>query len=112
VFRDVFQRLVERDQDWLLLIDEFWLYAARHREHRARLATGYNWLRRTIAKLIRDHWERSGVSRVVPAEELASIVLALQTGLAQQRLLDPESVRPDAFTRAISLLVGREPPGD
>jgi AcrR family transcriptional regulator len=57
-----------------------------------------------LSGLIHQRAEQQGLTLRLPADELATIALALARGLMQQRFSDPESVPEQYFADAFSLL--------
>jgi AcrR family transcriptional regulator len=104
--RDVLDRLRAHegnrfaDRNRFLLLTEFRLYAMRNPAIAPRLA---DYEHRTIA------WYtgaiKSKAARIpIPAEQLATLVLALENGIATLAHVAPDDVRHDAFIDALDLL--------
>ncbi|WP_433329247.1 TetR/AcrR family transcriptional regulator [Spirillospora sp. CA-294931] len=86
-----------------MLLVEFWLYGMRDYAAGWRLADWYAQRRAAVAHDLR---EVDGVS----ALDLATLVTALDFGLAVQHLLDPDRVPAELFGTAMRLLLGRSLP--
>jgi AcrR family transcriptional regulator len=90
------------DRNRFLLLTEFRLYALRNPAVAPRLA---DYERRSLAwytEAIRTHLEDAGLS--VPAADVATLVLALENGIATLAHLAPGDVRHHAFIDALELL--------
>lgn len=90
-----------------LLMQEFWLYAARHAESRPELAEGFRDWQTAFLKSIARGWTAESPVRSLTARQQASLILALADGLDRQRLLTPEAAGPKTLIRGIQLLLGR-----
>jgi len=91
---------------WALLEHELWLRAARDPEVAERIRMRNADARRFSSHQLR-HWTvAAGAQPSVPPDELAVLVKALLTGLAMQRLLEPDVVTDDLAVRGLSALVG------
>jgi len=88
----------ERNQQWFLLAIEFWLHAGRDPELLDRFAARYRRLRAGLAELA------SETSTPLGAEGWAIVTLALNNGLALERLIDPDGVPENLFANAQRLL--------
>ena len=99
---DLFMRFLERDPGAWILFMEFWVYAVRDDELRARLARGHAALRIAIAEMLLE----SDDPALTPddAHFLATIVQAIGSGLALIKLLDRDDVPPGTFERALELV--------
>ena len=88
------------DRGRFLLLTEFRLYALRNPEVAPRLAEyerrGLAWYTEAIKARAAD--------LPIPAEQLATFVLALENGIAALAHVAPDDVRHDAFIDALELL--------
>lgn len=91
-------------KEWTLLWAEFWLHVMRHPELAPKLAARQQAARRAIAAVIERQCDQFGVSLPLPAEELASVMLAVDDGLKLQEELDPAAVPHDLRARILILL--------
>jgi AcrR family transcriptional regulator len=89
-----------------LLTIEFWLYSMRHRRVRRRLAQHYSEVRSTYAEVITKVCTAAAVEPPASVDDLAAALLALDTGLLLQRMVD-ETVLPDDRYRALMAGLGR-----
>jgi AcrR family transcriptional regulator len=107
--RDALEQLREldgnrfADRDRFLLLTEFRLYAMRNPEVGPKLA---EYERRGIAWYT-DAIRTWAADLPIPAAQLATLVLALENGIATLAHLAPGDVRHDAFLDALDLLTAR-----
>jgi AcrR family transcriptional regulator len=94
--------------EWGLLTLEFFLYAAREPTVRERLAAAFEDQRAELAALLTDGRPTVGAGAFTP-RELATVALALGTGLGVQAVLDPTAIPADLHARVIGALTR---PGD
>jgi AcrR family transcriptional regulator len=87
------------DQQWCLLIFEFWLYALRNPSSGERLAAVYRQFRADLAPLLAPY-----AGAAMEPKELAAAGIAIYQGLALQRHLDPDAARVDFVARLLSTL--------
>jgi AcrR family transcriptional regulator len=95
------------DPDVFRLFVELWVHAQRDERLRRRLVTGMNAMRTTFKAFAA---ERSAYSGLAPsdqaAEQFATVMLALSTGIGMIALLDPDNVPPRLLGAVLSLLIG------
>jgi AcrR family transcriptional regulator len=92
-------------REWSLLWAEFWLHVVRHPELAPKLASRQRAARSTIAAIIERQCGQLGMGLPLPAEDLASVMLAVDDGLVLQEHLDPTAVPGDLRARATMLLM-------
>jgi AcrR family transcriptional regulator len=96
--------LIDAQREVVLLMHDYWSLAARD----AELAQGYaerqRSLRQGIARALEARHATTGVPLTVPAQRLATVILALANGLAMDRLVDREAIPDELFGQALSLL--------
>lgn len=90
---------------WTLLWAEFWLHVLRHPELAPKLAARQRAARTAITGVIESQCRHLGVSLPMPAEQLASVMMAVDDGLKLQEHLDPSAVPADLRFRTLLLLV-------
>jgi AcrR family transcriptional regulator len=90
-FTDLTAELLWGDRDWALLGLEFTLYAARHPKARRRLAERQRQSRDRLIPIIEAEFTRVPPRLDMPIEDLASIFLALFSGIGLQHLTDPDA---------------------
>lgn len=115
----VAQRAARRAADgeqWALLSAEFWLHSLRNRELVPKMAARQRAGRAALARVIEGLCAQMGVTGPIPAQDWASVMLAVDDGLVLQEALDPTAVPDDLRLRALILFVqamaaGRSTPG-
>lgn len=93
------------DRDWTRLFIEFWTQSLRDPRLRRRFLAAWGATRAGFTQLIEQHARDSGSALALPADQLASLAMAVTNGLALQMLLDPRLIRPGTLGTALSLLV-------
>ena len=101
--RGVYAASQDRDDAWALST-EFALYALRNAEARATLAASGRAMHDTVTALVEQQCAHDGVDPPIAPDLIASMYIALFTGLWQQQALDPEAVDDDALAEAIVFL--------
>lgn len=93
-------------QGWLLLLD-MWAVAVRDDDLRPQFAQRYDELRAAVARASKQAADARSAKarRRLPADQLATLVVALGDGLAIQRIADPGAVPADLFAKALRLLL-------
>jgi len=89
---------------WILLQNEFLLYALRNPDVRPKFAERYRNVRRQYVHAINAIFDSIGLEPPGPAEDLAVIVDVLSEGTLPLHHLDPENVRSGFFFDALTLL--------
>jgi AcrR family transcriptional regulator len=85
----------DRDDDWMLLEHELWLYAARHADSGAELAGRYAAAREAMGDSFEAWATEAGRALGIDGEQLGVLVFGLLLGLEMQRRLDPSAVPDD-----------------
>src|SRR5215216_33268 len=101
-----FVAYVRQQRRWLTLLIEFWAQAARDPKLRPKFAERHGKLRSAIAEVLAERAARLGLSLALPAEQLATVLIALTNGMAVEQLADPDGVPKDLYGRALDLLLG------
>jgi AcrR family transcriptional regulator len=102
---DDWMRFLREDPDWYRLFIEFWSYAQRDPELRARVAARFAAFPKANTELIQAGARDVGLA--LPeglAEAAGTLFTALADGLALMKLLDPEAVPDELFGDALSAL--------
>jgi AcrR family transcriptional regulator len=102
---DDWMRFLHEDPYWYPLFIEFWSYAQRDPELRARVAARFAAFPKANAELIEAGARNVDVA--LPeglAEAAGTLFTALADGLALMKLLDPEAVPDELFGDALSAL--------
>jgi AcrR family transcriptional regulator len=97
-------RALAAHQDLHVLFSEFRVHADRSPATRRRFAERRREVRRTLAETVAAYAERAGVELALPADHIATLLLALTNGLALERLGQPEAVPDELFGEVIGLL--------
>lgn len=96
---------------WTLLWAEFWLHVVRNPELAPKLAARQRAARAALASLVEAQCQELGATLPMPAEELASLMLAVDDGLKLQEHLDPSAVPADLRARALVFFLRHLAPG-
>lgn len=97
-------RALAAHQDMHVLFSEFRVHADRSPGTRRRFAARRREVRRTLAETVAAYAERAGVELALPADHIATVLLALTNGLALERLGQAEAVPDELFGEVIGLL--------
>jgi AcrR family transcriptional regulator len=87
-----------------LLQVELMLYVARTPELRPVLGEHLRTMRTLVGEIVTSTLRASGIEPSVEAEQLGTILVALEDGLRLHRIIDPDSTPPDAFFTALETL--------
>jgi Tetracyclin repressor-like, C-terminal domain len=82
---------------------EFWLHSMRTPAARDAVA---QWLRTVREHNAKEITERCGGEPPMPAGQLATLMTALDIGVAFQHLIDPEHVPADLYARGLTAIIG------
>jgi AcrR family transcriptional regulator len=96
--------VVDDERQIHLLTHEYWSLAARDPELGARYAERQKALRELISHALVAHHEATCVALTHDPLELATGVLALATGLAMDRIIDPDAVPETLFGDILQLI--------
>jgi len=92
-----FVELLESERELLLLQHEYWSQAVRDSKLRARYASRRAELRAALASALSTRLEHLGAPPgALAGETMATVIMGLSAGLAQERLIDPGAV-PDGL---------------
>lgn len=100
-----FAAYVSQKRRWLILLIEFWAHAARDPKLRPKFGERHGKLRAAVAEVLTERAARLGVPLSLPADQLATLLIALTNGFAVERLADPDAVPEDLYGRALDLLL-------
>jgi AcrR family transcriptional regulator len=101
-----FAAYVRERRRWLILLIEFWAQAARDPKLRPKFGERHARLRAAIAEVLAERAATLGTRLALPADELATVLIALTNGMAVEQLADPNAVPKDLYGRALDLLIG------
>jgi AcrR family transcriptional regulator len=92
-----FIELLESERELLLLQQEYWSQAVRDSKLRARYASRRAKLRAALGRALSTRLEHLGAPPgALAGETMATVIMGLSAGLAQERLIDPGAV-PDGL---------------
>ena len=91
-------------QDLHVLFSEFRVHADRSPATRRRFARRRRQIRATLAETVAAYAERADVELTMPADHLATVLLALTNGLALERLGQADAVPDEIFGEVIATL--------
>jgi AcrR family transcriptional regulator len=89
---------------WMLLQNEFLLYAMRNPDVRPKFAERYRRVRHQYALAIESVFESIGVELPTSVQDMTIILNVLDEGVLPLHYLDPEAVRQGFFFDALTLL--------
>jgi AcrR family transcriptional regulator len=90
-----FMEILDADEDWMLLMLEFWACAGRNPEMRNRLAVHRRKMHLAVAEMVEAGTKSEGIRLDLPPEVVASAVFAIGDGIALERFSDPDGVPRD-----------------
>ena len=96
--------IVNEHRQLVLLMNEFWALAVRNDDLRERWAKRQRALRKDLARALTARHRTTGVPLSIPADRLATGILALADGLAMDMVAEPEAVPADLFGDLLGLL--------
>jgi AcrR family transcriptional regulator len=100
-----FAALLAGQRDWLLLDNEYWSQAARDPDLRRSYAKRRRELRAALGTALATRAGTLGAPQIgVDPERVATAIMALSIGLAQQALVDPRAVPADLLGETIVLI--------
>jgi AcrR family transcriptional regulator len=94
----------DEQQALVLLLQEYWAVAVRDEELRERYVQRQRALRDQLAHALESRHRTTEVPLTLPAEALATGIIGLASGLAQERIADPEAVPEELLGELLSLL--------
>ena len=95
---------LENAHDVVLLFHEYSALAVRDPNVAARYGARNARLRQEIAGSTRARHEAAGVPLTLPAEHVATALIALVDGLSIQQLTEPDTVPPELFGQIVQLI--------
>jgi AcrR family transcriptional regulator len=101
----LFAELVTAERELLLLEHEYWSQAVRDPRVRRRYVERRREMRAALGKALAVRFEHLGAARLGTApEETATVLLSLAAGLAQQKLIEPDTVREELLGETIAAI--------
>jgi AcrR family transcriptional regulator len=102
-FRVWMESLMNEPEQLLIFID-FWAYAVRNPELRDDFAARMAEMRAEMAKALEQRAASAGGDLGLPAETLATVLLATARGLGLEKLADPDAV-DDSVAQLVAAMV-------
>lgn len=100
-----YMQLLSEDPELVLLMVEYWLMAVRDPKLRKRYAERQAAWRQALAEALKVRQSRRGTPEVgIPTIEAATAFLALGSGLAMERLIDPAGVPDNLYGEIVGLV--------
>jgi AcrR family transcriptional regulator len=99
-----FVDFLENEPEWSLLFIEFWAYAVRDPQLRAKFAASSERIHAAVARLIDQQVGELGVPLPVDSEEVAVAAIAMGNGIALDKLAAPDSVPDELYGRMLAAL--------
>jgi AcrR family transcriptional regulator len=100
-----YMEMLAEDRDLVLLAVEYWSLAVRDPNLRKRYAERQRARRDALGRALQVRQEHKGTPDVgLPTEAAATAFLALASGLAMERLIDPEAVPDDLYGEIVGLV--------
>jgi AcrR family transcriptional regulator len=106
-FADQFMARLTKDPEFMILSLEFLVHAWRHPPLREEFSHRISWGRIAAARLLQDSARDAGLDLPMPADDLASVLRELGTGLALAKLADPDAISDRLFGDFVQLLFER-----
>lgn len=91
------------DPAYFRLFFEFWAYAQRNPDVKRKFLPRVQRFRDALAELFDRKIEDKQVELPITTDELAAMLVAMATGVAMERELDPKSVPRDMYARMLQL---------
>jgi|SRR5579884_912705 len=100
-----FAQLLAGQPEWLLLENEYWSQAVRDPDLRQRYANHRRELRAALGTALAARAGTLGAGQIeIDPERIATAIMALSIGLAQQALIDPDAAPDDLLGETIVLI--------
>jgi len=96
---------LEERRRWLILLIEFWAEAARDPMLRPKFARRHAGLRAAVGEVVAERAARLDYELPLPADHMATLLIALTNGMAVELLADPAAVPEDLYARALDILL-------
>jgi AcrR family transcriptional regulator len=92
------------EDGWIAVFFEFWAHVLRHPEHRERFAALHRRALEPFVRGVEELAREQGTPPPLPPPLMATVHLALGTGLQLERLTRPDEVDIDTIQQAASVL--------
>jgi AcrR family transcriptional regulator len=90
---------------WLILLIEFWAEAARDPKLQPKFAQRHAGLRAAVGEVVAERAARLHYELPLPADHMATLLIALTNGMAVELLADPAAVPENLYARALDILL-------
>ena len=90
---------------WLILLIGFWAEAARDPKLQPKFAQRHAGLRAAVGEVVAERAARLDYELPLPADHMATLLIALTNGMAVELLADPAAVPEDLYARALDILL-------
>ncbi len=100
-----FAAYLKERRRWLILLIEFWAEAARDPKLRPKFAKRHAGLRAAVGEVVAERAARLDYELPLPADHMATLLIALTNGMAVELLADPAAVPEDLYARALDILL-------
>lgn len=100
-----FAQVLRGERELLLVEHEYWGQAVRDPERRARYAERQARMRSALGKAIVARMEHLGAPPLEgPPEQMATLFMSITSGLAREKLIDPDAAPDELLGEAFALL--------
>lgn len=96
--------LVDAEAELILLMHEYWSLAVRDRQLLKSYVERQRSLRQALALALEARHDTTGVPLTFPAVRLATAITALASGLAMDRIADPEAIPTELLGETLALI--------
>jgi hypothetical protein len=96
-----FMNQLNADPEYFTLFFEFWAYAQRNPAVKRKFLPRVQRFRSALAEVFEAKAHTEDVSPRIPPEQLAAMLIAMATGVAMERELDPKAVPNDMYARML-----------
>jgi AcrR family transcriptional regulator len=100
-----FAAYLKERRRWLILLIEFWAEAARDPKLRPKFAKRHAGLRAAVGEVVAERAARLDYELALPADHMATLLIALTNGMAVELLADPAAVPENLYARALDILL-------
>jgi AcrR family transcriptional regulator len=102
---EVFTVYLKERRGWLILLIEFWAEAASDPKLQPKFAQRHAGLRAAVGEVVAARAARLDYELALPADHMATLLIALTNGMAVELLADPAAVPENLYARALDILL-------
>lgn len=102
-YADQWMARLRRDPEFMILTLEFLVHAWRNPPLREAFGHRAAFARLALARIMQEESARRGYELPMPAEDLATVLRELGSGLALAKLADPDGIRDELFGDFVEL---------